>query len=50
MEQRLNMMTVIAKGLLLGLIVLAGVRIVQNVTDALIAVEQLGRMVVEHLC
>lgn len=46
----MNMLTGIAKGLVFGLIVLAGVRIVRNVTDALIALEHLGAVVVGHLC
>ncbi len=46
MEWRLNILTVIATWVVLGLIVLVGVRIVRNVTDALISVEHFGTVVV----
>jgi hypothetical protein len=46
---RLNTLTLIAKGVVLGLIVLVGTRIVCNVTDALIDVENLGAAVLTSL-
>lgn len=46
MEWRLNILTVIAKWVVLGLVVLVGVQIVGNVTDALISAEHFGAAVV----
>jgi hypothetical protein len=49
MESRLNTLTLIAKGVILVMILLAGTRIVCNVTDALIDVENFGVTVVADL-
>ena len=46
MEWRLKTLTVIAKWVVLGLVVLVGVRVVGNVTDALISAEHFGVAVV----
>jgi hypothetical protein len=45
MDWRLNILTVIAKWVVLGLVVLIGAQIVHNVTDALIVAEHFGAAV-----
>jgi len=49
MQWRLNVLTIIAKGILMALVVVAGARIVRNVTAALIAAVGACQTVIAHL-
>jgi hypothetical protein len=49
MQWRLNVMTVVAKGILMGLLVLGGASIVHNVTAALHAVTGACETGITHL-
>ena len=49
MEWRLNALTVIARGIVMTLIIIAGASIVHNVTAALLAVTAVCEKAIAHL-